>query len=82
MKMELDQINSIGWKADEETILSWTKTEGYPVDGEIRDGKLTAAGIGEHSVYDTESLAKFAFSIFWRAAKFSLENRVPILLDF
>lgn len=82
LKKELNQINSIGWQADEETILSWTQTEGYPADGEIRDGKLTDAGIAEHTVYDTESLAKFAFSIFWKAAKFSLENRVPILLDF
>ncbi len=80
--MELHQINATGWQADEETILSWSSTEGYPADGEIRDGTLTKAGVKEHTIYDTESLAKFAYSILWQAAKFSMEKRVPILLDF
>jgi hypothetical protein len=38
--------------------------------------------IGEHTVYDTLSLAKFAYSILYRAARFSQENQVPILLDY
>lgn len=82
LKRELEQINAMGWKADEAEILNWTKTEGYPADGEIQNGKLTRKGITEHTVYDTESLAKFAFSILWKAAGFSMEQRVPILLDF
>ena len=82
LKMELEQINSIGWNADEETILSWSRSEGYPADAEIQNGKLTKAGMEEHTVYNTESLAKFAFSILWRAVKFSMEKQVPILLDF
>lgn len=82
LKMELQQINAIGWQADEETILSWARTEGYPADGEIRDGKLTKEGITEHNTYDTESLAKFAYSILWQAVRFSMDKRVPILLDF
>lgn len=82
LKMELEQINSIGFQADEKTILSWSRTEGYPADGEIQNGKLTKEGIKEHTLYNTESLAKFAFSILWRAVKFSIEKQVPILLDF
>ena len=82
LKMELEQINSIGFQADEKTILSWSRTEGYAADGEIQNGKLTKEGIKEHTVYNTESLAKFAFSILWQAVKFSIEKQVPILLDF
>lgn len=80
--MELNEINAVGWKADEKTILGWTETEGYPADMDIRDGQLTGVSENEHTCYDTESLAKFAFSIFWRAVKFAQENQVPILLDF
>ena len=36
----------------------------------------------EHTEYNTESLAKFAFSMFWRAMRFAEEQQVPILLDF
>lgn len=82
LKMELEHINAVGWNADEQTILSWVRTEGYPADGEIQNGKLTNAGIEEHTSYNTESLAKFAFSILWQAVRFSIEKRVPILLDF
>ena len=32
--------------------------------------------------YDTQSLAKFAFSMFWRAMRFAEEQQVPILLDY
>ena len=41
-------------------------------------GKRTKAG----DDYNTESLAKFAFSILWQAAKFSLENGTVILFDY
>ncbi|OUM63952.1 hypothetical protein PIROE2DRAFT_9412 [Piromyces sp. E2] len=34
-----------------------------------------------HKEYDTVSLAKFAFSIMWQAANFSLKHRVPIIYD-
>lgn len=82
LRRELEQINEMGWKASEDAILGWTNTEGYPADGTIQNGKLTGDKITEHTSYDTESLAKYAFSIFWKAAKFSMEKRVPILLDF
>ena len=38
--------------------------------------------IPEHTQYDTQSLAKFAFSMFWRAMRFAEEQLVPILLDY
>lgn len=83
LKKELDRINELGWNADEDDILSWTETEGYPVDAEISEtGGYSQVAESVHTQYSTESLAKFAFSIMWRAVKFSMETRVPILMDF
>ena len=78
LEKELEHINEICWLAKEETILSWTETEGYPAH------TLEEVGaVGDKAeTYSTESLAKFAFSIFWRAMKFAKENRVPILFDY
>lgn len=68
---------------DEDTILGWADTEGYPVDGTVdSDGQYSKADIPEHTQYDTQSLAKFAFSMFWRAMRFAEEQQVPILLDY
>jgi len=66
---------------EEETVLDWSHTEGYPTDGWIDGvGQVT---MGEtHRVYRTESLARFAYSVFYRAVKFAEENRVPILMDY
>ena len=47
----------------------------------IRD-RYSKADIPEHTQYDTQSLAKFAFSMFWRAMRFAEEQQVPILLDY
>jgi len=46
------------------------------------DGQYSKADIPEHTQYDTQSLAKFAFSVFWRAMRFAEEQQVPILLDY
>ena len=46
------------------------------------DGQVSKADIPEHTEYNTESLAKFAFSMFWRAMRFAEEQQVPILLDY
>ncbi|MBD5528255.1 MAG: hypothetical protein HDR02_07595 [Lachnospiraceae bacterium] len=81
LKAELEKANELGWQAAEETILSWRDTEGYPPDITTK-GLFGRPKIQKQTQYDTESLAKFAFSILWRAVKFSQENRVPILLDF
>ena len=73
LRAELEFINGRGWQADEETILSWTRTEGYPADGTVqKDGTLTVEK--QHTEYPTESLAKYAFSIFWRDLRFSEEQ--------
>ena len=77
------EAESAAWQADEDTILGWADTEGYPVDGTIdADGQYSKADIPEHTQYDTQSLAKFAFSMFWRAMLFAEEQQVPILLDY
>ena len=83
LRKELEKLNQLAWQADEDTILHWADTEGYPADGTIdTDGQYSKADIPEHTEYDTESLAKFAYSMFWRAMRFAEEQQVPILLDF
>jgi hypothetical protein len=67
LRKELEKLNQLAWQADEDTILGWADTEGYPVDGTVdSDGQYSKADIPEHTQYDTQSLAKFAFSMFWR----------------
>ena len=83
LRKELEKLNQLAWQADEDTILDWSDTEGYPVDGTVGpDGQYSKADIPEHTQYDTQSLAKFAFSMFWRAMRFAEEQQVPILLDY
>lgn len=83
LKKELERLNALAWQADENAILSWLDTEGYPVDGSIDlDGQYSKADIPAHTQYSTESLAKFAFSMFWQAIQFAEKHQVPILLDF
>lgn len=83
LRIELEWLNRSLWQAGEETILAWADTEGYPTDAVYGpDGKLDPQGIREHTEYDTLSLAKFAFSLFWRALNFAEEQKVPILLDY
>lgn len=77
---ELDVINRKSWQADEETILSWIESEGYPADGYFENGEYIKTG--EHTEYSAESLAKFAFAILYKAALYSKEHRVPIILDY
>lgn len=83
LRNELEKLNSWAWQADEDTIIKWSQTEGYPVDGEVGpDGVLVKSETGENIAYDTESLAKFAFSLFYQALIFAEEQQVPILLDY
>ena len=83
LRKELEKLNQLAWQADEDTILDWADTEGYPVDGTVGpNGQYSKADIPEHTQYDTESLAKFAFSMFCRAMRFAEEQQVPILLDY
>lgn len=81
LRKELETLNELAWQADEETILRWEQTEGYPTDGSVgADGAITMET--EHIRYDVQSLAKYAFSLFYQALKFAEENQVPILLDY
>lgn len=83
LRKELEKLNQLAWQADEETILRWDKTEGYPVDGTVGPGgQYNPEDISEHTQYSTESLAKLAFSILWQAMKFAEEQQVPVLLDY
>ena len=83
LRMELERLNQMAGQADEETVLGWAYTEGYPTDGVYGpDGKIDSKSIQEHTEYDTQSLAKFAFSILWQAVCFSQEQQVPILMDY
>ena len=83
LRKELEKLNQLAWQADEDTILGWADTEGYPVDGTLGpDGQYSKADIPERTQYDTQSLAKFAFSMFWHAMRFAEEQQVPILLDY
>ena len=81
LEKDLARINDLLWQAGEEEILGWQYTEGYPADAQISpDGKLCR--VAENARYDTLSLAKLAYSLFWQAARFSRENQAPIVLDY
>lgn len=83
LRKELERLNQLAWQADEDTILKWSETEGYPTDGIVdSQGNYSKMDIPENTQYDTESLAKFSFSMFWQAMRFGEENQVPVLLDF
>ena len=83
LQKELEKLNALAWQADESTILIWSDTQGYPIDTTIdANGHCTQKDIKEHTQYDTQSLAKFSFSIFYRAMLFAQKHQVPILLDY
>lgn len=83
LRLELEKLNSMAWQADEETICDWSRTEGYPADVDAgSDGTLSERDHQDSMQYDTWSLAKFSFSIFYQALKFAEENQVPVLLDY
>lgn len=78
---ELKRYNDFEWKADRDTIISWSISEGYPEDAAY-DEETGYEKTVIHEAYETESLAKFAFSILWQAAEFSLEHGVVIVYDY
>lgn len=78
---ELKRYNTFAWNADRDTIISWSTTEGYPADAMYsRENGYEEMEL--HEIYETESLAKFAFSILWQAAEFSLAHGTVIVYDF
>lgn len=80
LENELKDLNNAIWKADEPTILSWQNEENlYP----LKDSFLAKLFNRKKApIYDTESLAKYAYSIIYRTIKFAKQNNVPIVLDF
>lgn len=81
LRSELKAINALQWNAEPSAILKWQETEGYPVEAVFQKGKGIQK-LEKCEQYDTISLAKFAFSILWQAADFSLQHGVVILYDF
>lgn len=78
LRSELEKLNQPGVAAGEDSILSWTETERYPVDGTVGlGGQYSKGDIPEHTPHDTMSLAKSAFSVFWKAMRY----QVLVLLD-
>lgn len=67
LMLELLRINEMLWRADEEQVLQWFETEGKLEEGAKR--------------YSTESMAKYAYSVLWQLAKYSLQNNVPVVMD-
>ncbi|MBP3654894.1 MAG: hypothetical protein J6J04_05675 [Oscillospiraceae bacterium] len=67
LMMELLRINELVWRADEAEVLRWAATEGKMEAGAKR--------------FSTDSLAKYAYSMLWQLAKFSLQMNVPIVMD-
>ncbi len=80
LRSELEKINALGWQAEEAAILSWTDTEGYPIDGEVADGKWSKTG--QKDAYNTQSLAKFAFAMLYQALLFAEQETCAIILDY
>ena len=80
LKFELENINTLEWNADEQTIISWRDTEGYPTDALYSEGKFK--NIAKKEEYDTVSLAKFAFSILWQAVEHSSKYGTLIIYDY
>ena len=73
----------MAWQADEATIISWAQTQGYPVEDKLaQDGPFSKMDLEEDTTYNTQSLAKFAYSILYQALKFAQKHQVPITLDY
>lgn len=83
LRRDLETINQLLWNADDATIRSWETTEGYPADAAAQaDGTIDVDNAQVHTRYDTQSLAKYAFSLFWQALEFAEQHKTPLLLDY
>jgi len=84
LENELEILNDATWKADEQTILSWRNDEYYnPVkeNNHFLTRLFRKKNDKKSPIYKTESLAKCAYSILYKAVKFAKENQVPIVWD-
>lgn len=83
LEKELTKINDMAWQADEATIISWAQTQGYPVEDKLaQDGSFSKMDLEPDTTYNTQSLAKFAYSILYQSLKFAQKHQVPIILDY
>ena len=84
LEEELIELNNATWKADEHTILSWRNDEYYnPIkENNIFLKRLFPKKKNNTPIYYTESLAKCAYSIMYKAVKFAKDNNVPIVWDY
>ena len=80
LRAELAYINARGWQAEEAEIISWSEAEGYPVEGEAAGQAVQS--VSEVSVYQTQSLAKFAYAMLYQALIFAEAQRCAIILDY
>ena len=83
LRLELERLNELAWQADEDTIRGWRQSEGYPEDVTVSSGGIfSQTAVQEQEMYDTQSLARFSFSVFYQALQFAEENRTPLLRDY
>ncbi len=84
LKQELEELNRQIWKADEQTILSWRDDKYYfPIKQKESKPIFGFLIRKKHGVkFRTEELAQCAFSILYQAVNFSIEHKVPLLLDY
>ena len=75
----LTRYYSHNWK----TIMQqWAEENGYAFNQIMPVGPYSEADDLKLTQYDPQSLAKFAFSMFWRAMRFAEKHQVPVLLDY
>ncbi len=82
LRAELEELNSLAWKEEYESeVLKWEETEGEQskLVGESA-GKLPGE-LQADAQYDTDSLARYTYSVLWKTIKFAGENHLPILLE-
>lgn len=81
LEKELEMINKLKWNANEAEILTWRDSEYYVPLAKKKNIFQLFLGGSVLERYSTESLAKCAYSIFYRAVQFAKQYNVPIVLD-
>ena len=71
----LRRVNNLGWSEDAYTILSWS-------DSEKNEGRNILQNL-DFDEYDVrgEEAAKYVYSVFFKALRFSLSGGTPMMID-
>ena len=80
LRKELEKLNHLAWQADEDTILGWADTEGYPVDGTIdSDGQYSKADIPDRKStrLNSSHFLLISYAVFCLKKKIFLMIRRP-----